>query len=224
MRLPTLVVLGSLCGLVSTAAVASHKNSEALGLIDDARYEAQALEGLIENSAPKRMERKLLRRLSKLEDILDSLEGELRDQEGSRGRAQRRGQSRRNDNFDGMIIVEDLQEMPVELPTRRVNPDDYFFEENAEISSREVKKILSTMDSESFSDGRLDILRSATKRRILTVAQVKQLMEAFPFGDDKVTAAAMLFPQVTDTENWYTVYAALDFDSDRKALRAKTGI
>ncbi len=224
MRLPTLVVLGSLCGLISTAAVASHKNSEALGLIDDARYEAQALEGLIESNAPRRMERKLMRRLSKLEEILDSLEGELRNQERSAQRGRRRGQSRRNDNFEGMILVEDLQEMPVELPTRQVNPDDYFFEENAEISSRELKKILSAMDSEAFSDGRLDILRSASNRRSFTVAQVKEIMEAFPFGDDKVRAAAMLFPQVTDTENWYTVYAALDFDSDRKALRAKTGI
>ena len=224
MRLPTLLVIGSLCGLVSTAAVASHKNSEALGLLDDARYEAQALEGLIENNAPRRMERKLMRRLSRLDDILDSLEGELRDQERSRQRGRRRVQKQRNDNFEGMILVEDLQEMPVELPTRQVNSDDYFFEENAEISSRELKKILSAMDSEAFSDGRLDILRSASNRRSFTVAQVKEIMEAFPFGDDKVKAAAMLFPQVTDTENWYTVYAALDFDSDRKALRVKTGI
>jgi hypothetical protein len=224
MRLPTLVVLGSLCGLVSTVAVASHKNSEALGLLDDARYEAQALEGLIENNAPRRMERKLMRRLSKLDAILDSLEAELRDQERLGQRGRRQDQGRRNDNFEGMILVEDLQEMPVELPTRQVNPDDYFFEENTPISKAELKKVLAAMESESFSDGRLDILRSASNGRSFRVAQVKKLMETFPFGDDKVKAAAMLFPQVTDTENWYTVYAALDFDSDRKDLRAKTGI
>jgi hypothetical protein len=49
-------------------------------------------------------------------------------------------------------------------------------------------------------------------------------VDAFTFGDDKVSAASMLFPQVEDKENWFEIYSVLDFDSDRESLRRKTGI
>ena len=76
-RIPFYLLIVGLGGLLSSAAVASHKKSETLSLLDDARTEAQALENIISDSAPRRIERRLMRRLSRLEDILDSLEGEL---------------------------------------------------------------------------------------------------------------------------------------------------
>jgi hypothetical protein len=85
-------------------------------------------------------------------------------------------------------------------------------------------KIISILDSEAFSDGRLELLQSAIIQRRFLVSQVQKIMAVFPFGDDKVKAATMLFPRVNDTENWFTIYAELDFDSDRKALRSNTGI
>lgn len=224
MRLPTLLVIVSISGLLSTAAVASHKKSEVLSLIDDARFETQAIEVLVEDRAPRRIERKLMRRLDKLEAILDSLEGELIDRERNTRRKKKRSQRTQDDNFQGMIFVEDLVEMPVELPSRQVSPDDYYVEANRPVSRAELQKIISVLESEAFSDGRLEVLQSAIIQRSFSVADVTQIMAVFPFGDDKVEAASMLFPHVSDTENWYTIYAELDFDSDRKSLRAKTGI
>jgi hypothetical protein len=227
MRLPTLVVIVSISGLLSTAAVASHKKSEVLGLIDDARIETQAIEMLVEDSAPRRIEERLMRRLDKLEDILNSLEGELIDREQKSRRGRRIGKGGREtsqDNFQGMIFVEDLVEMPVELPSRQVSPDDYYADENQGVSPGELLKIISILDSEAFSDGRLELLQSAIIQRRFLVSQVQKIMAVFPFGDDKVKAATMLFPRVNDTENWFTIYAELDFDSDRKALRSNTGI
>lgn len=227
MRLPTLVVIVSISGLLSTAAVASHKKSEVLGLIDDARIETQAIETLVEDSAPRRIERRLMRRLDKLEDILNSLEGELIDRERKSRRGRRigkGGQEASQDNFQGMIFVEDLIEMPVELPSRQVSPDDYYADENQAVSPGELLKIISILDSEAFSDGRLEVLQSAIIQRRFLVSQVQKILAVFPFGDDKVKAATMLFPHVNDTENWFTIYAELDFDSDRKALRSNTGI
>jgi translation initiation factor 2 beta subunit (eIF-2beta)/eIF-5 len=227
MRIPTLVVIVSISGLLSTAAVASHKKSEVLGLIDDARIETQAIEMLVEDSAPRQIERRLMRRLDKLEDILNSLEGELIDRERKSRRGPRigkGGQETTQDNFQGMIFVEDLVEMPVELPSRQVSPDDYYADENQGVSPGELLKIISILDSEAFSDGRLELLQSAIIQRRFLVSQVQKIMAVFPFGDDKVKAATMLFPRVNDTENWFTIYAELDFDSDRKALRSNTGI
>jgi len=218
-RIPFYLLIIGLGGLLSSAAVASHKKSETLSLLDDARTEAQALETIISDSAPRRIERRLMRRLSRLEDILDSLEGELLSQ-------QRQGRRRRNRDggFSGMIVVEDLADVPVDLPQRQVNEDDFFYNGQPETSQRELGKILSALEAEAFSDGRLSALRSAMVGRTFTVDQVKTLLSVFPFGDDKVEAASMLFSQVSDTNNWFEIYAELDFDSDRQALRARTGL
>ena len=70
---------------------------------------------------------------------------------------------------------------------------------------------------------KLAVLASATKGRLFTCNQVVRLMGAFSFGSDQVDAAAMLHPHVADPENWFTVYQALTFDSDRRKLRQRVG-
>jgi hypothetical protein len=214
-----LLVIAGLAGLLSSAAVAAHKKTESLALLEEARMETQAIGSIIEDSAPRRVERRLMRRLNRLEDLLDSLEGEILNQE-------RRRPSRVNqdDGFSGMLIVEDLADVPVDLPMRQVDPDDFFYDGQRTTSSKEMAKILKALEAEAFSDGRLSALGSAMTERSFTVAQVKAVLKVFPFGDDKVEAAALLFSQVSDQQNWFEIYAELDFDSDREALRTRVGI
>lgn len=91
------------------------------------------------------------------------------------------------------------------------------------VSSAELHQIRLAIDAESFSDDQLEVLRRAARGRAFTTAQVVQIMDLFAFGDDKVEAAAMLYETVVDPEQWYLVYPALSFSSDKSALRARTG-
>jgi hypothetical protein len=83
--------------------------------------------------------------------------------------------------------------------------------------------VIGAMGQESFSDGKHRVLQDAAYGAWFSVAQVKQAMAQFPFDDDKVEAAAALYPQVCDLDAWFTIYQALTFDSSRDALRARTG-
>ena len=90
------------------------------------------------------------------------------------------------------------------------------------VSSSELHQIERSINRESFSDDQLAVLRSASRGRYFTSAQVLQLMRGFSFDDDKVEAAVILFPRVVDQQNWYTVYGGLTFSSDKTALRRRT--
>ena len=105
---------------------------------------------------------------------------------------------------------------------RDVDPKN--FEAPIRTTSDDLERITEVLELESFSDGKLSALRTVIPNRSFTVSQIIVMLDAFPFGDDKVSAASLLFPQVEDPENWYQVYGALDFDSDREALRRRTSL
>ena len=210
----SLLLIGAMATTASRVADASHPPSEALILLEEAQEEAQALENMLYRSGNRALERRVQRRLNRLDKILSELEREIR-------RPARRTRPR-DGGFSGMIVVEDLGDVPVDLPMREVNPDN--FEGPLRTSRADLERIIEVLESESFSDGKLSALRTVVPNRSFTVSQVIKMLDAFDFGDDKVSAASLLFAHVEDPENWYLVYGALDFDSDREALRRRTGL
>lgn len=90
------------------------------------------------------------------------------------------------------------------------------------VSAGELRQIQGAVAAESFSDDRLEVLRDAARGRHFTTAQVIALMDLFSFSDDKIDAAALLYPSVVDPQSWYTVYGSLTFSGDKAALRART--
>lgn len=82
--------------------------------------------------------------------------------------------------------------------------------------------VLSALDAEPFSDGKLSTLRSIAAHRCFTTGEVVQVMNAFTFDRDKVEAAALLYRTVEDPERWFQVYPALTFSSSRDDLRRRT--
>jgi len=80
------------------------------------------------------------------------------------------------------------------------------------------------IEEESFDDEKLAILRDATRHNLFLVSQAIVLIELFTFSDGKVEAGVMLHPQVLDIENWYRVYGAYTFDSDKEELRKRLGL
>ena len=89
-------------------------------------------------------------------------------------------------------------------------------------SPQDLSQIRRAVAAESFGDDQLAVLRAASQGRRFTSAQVLSLMEAFTFSDERIDAAVMLYPQVVDPQNWYTVYSALSFSSDKSTLRSRT--
>lgn len=211
----SLLFVGALSASVPPLADASHSPTEALVLIQQAQEEAQALDRLLHRGGHHAgLQRRLQRRLQRLERLLDDLEGEIREPRLRRGA--------RDGGFSGMIVVDDLADVPVDLPMRTVDLDRV--QESTRTSEADLQRILTVLETESFSDGKLSALRTVIPNRSFTVNQVIELLETFDFGDDKVNAANLLYGQVEDPSNWYLVYGALDFDSDREALRRRTGL
>jgi len=89
-------------------------------------------------------------------------------------------------------------------------------------SPEELSRIRDAVASENFSAEQFAVLNSASNGRKFTTAQVNTLMQLFNFSDDRIEVAVMLYPQVVDPQNWYTVYGALTFSSDKDELRQRT--
>jgi hypothetical protein len=77
--------------------------------------------------------------------------------------------------------------------------------------------------AEGFGDGKVAVLRTAVAENWFTTEQVVELLPLFAFSDDRVEAAAVLYPKVLDPENWFRVYGGFDFDSDKDELRRRLG-
>lgn len=90
------------------------------------------------------------------------------------------------------------------------------------MSDAEFGGILGAVRGEPFSEGKLNVLRSAARGRYFTVQQVIRVIGELPFSDDQVEAGALLYPVVADPWDWYQVYGALTFDSAKSELRART--
>lgn len=80
------------------------------------------------------------------------------------------------------------------------------------------------IEEESFDDEKLAVLREAARHNVFLVDQAIQLIELFTFSDGKVEAGVILYPQVIDPENWFRVYGAYTFDSDKEELRRRLGL
>lgn len=90
-------------------------------------------------------------------------------------------------------------------------------------TSEELRRIRQAVDAGQFSNAKLDALRSAARDRNFTAAQVREIMDWFSFGRDKIEAAAMLHGRVIDHQNWFEVYEALNFPADKRTLQQRVG-
>ena len=78
---------------------------------------------------------------------------------------------------------------------------------------------LAQLVKKSYPDrDRLSVALSAAKTNNMTSAQVLAIMQQFDFDDAKVGFAKTAFPLVCDVNNWFVVYSAVTFDSNKKVL------
>lgn len=68
------------------------------------------------------------------------------------------------------------------------------------------------------SSDRYPRIARAARRHLFTVEQVVSMMKLFVMGDERIRIATLLYHRLVDPEHFDRVYAALDFDSDRRRL------
>lgn len=111
-----------------------------------------------------------------------------------------------------------LQDRPVVIERPRSHPPMPMACEPGDFD-----RVKSAVQSEAFADDQLRVLRSALPGRYFNVEQVKEMMGVFSFGEQKVESAALMRDRIVDPQNWYLVYAALSFDSEKDELRRRVG-
>ncbi len=87
-----------------------------------------------------------------------------------------------------------------------------------DVGTRPIADVLQQVEAESFADGRLRIIRTAAQSRWFTAAQVRQILLALDFSEERIEAGRILYPRVVDIENWSVVYGAFDFKGDAQRL------
>lgn len=88
------------------------------------------------------------------------------------------------------------------------------------LGARDFANIRQAVASESFSDGKLNVLGTAAHERSLCVSEVVELLGLFDFSKDKLSALALLKPGISDLKNAYKIYGAFDFDADKQKAKA----
>jgi hypothetical protein len=87
----------------------------------------------------------------------------------------------------------------------------------------EFERIVKSVQDQAFSEDQMRVLRSASADRWFTVDQLKRIMAVFSFSQQQIDSATLLHPRIVDRENWYQVYDALTFSSDKDELRKRVG-
>jgi len=80
-------------------------------------------------------------------------------------------------------------------------------------------EIVSAIQSESFANGKLAVLRDATDYAWYSSAQVVRIIGLFDFGPGKLKALQIVAPQIVDPDQSFKIYSAFDFDSNKKKAR-----
>ncbi len=90
-------------------------------------------------------------------------------------------------------------------------------------SDADVAVMKTKIESQAFSDERMDRARMVTKGYCFVAVQVVAIMASMNFEDQKLAIAKDLYDQTTDRQNYDVVIDALAFKSDRDELKAFIG-
>jgi hypothetical protein len=93
--------------------------------------------------------------------------------------------------------------------------------EKKDTSPEDFKKVLAALQKESFDDGKLSFLKTVAKTRRFTAEQIREILKAFSFDAGREEAAVIVYPSMSDPEDFFVVFDAFTFDSGRTSLRRR---
>lgn len=75
-----------------------------------------------------------------------------------------------------------------------------------------------------FNDAQVIVAQTVGSTFQMTCAQLIDLMKVMTSDEQKVELAATAYPNLSDRENWFTVYGALTFQSSKTTLESRVGV
>lgn len=75
------------------------------------------------------------------------------------------------------------------------------------------------IEGESFSDGKLNVLRTAAGDQWFCVAQVGALLDAFSFSSDKLKALEAVKAHIVDRQNNFKIFSHFTFSADKEKAK-----
>ena len=81
------------------------------------------------------------------------------------------------------------------------------------MSDSDVRGLMGSLENQSFSDGKMNVAKQAVGSNCVYAGQVKQIMSAFTFEDDKLEFAKFAYGSTVDQNNYWKVNDAFDYSS-----------
>lgn len=123
-----------------------------------------------------------------------------------------------NSGLNININVNETEQNPV-TPPPTTQPEVTQTEQvNTPMSETDFQKLLNNIESESFADDQLSVIRLAAKSHYFTVSQLKRMLQKFTFADDKISCVQIIYPKVTDKENAHNLLNSFEYSSDKKKV------
>ncbi len=108
-----------------------------------------------------------------------------------------------------------------QAPELRDHERDHDRDRATLLSDGDFRQLLADLDAAAASDDKMIIVSQAAETALFSSAQVGQVVDHLAFSEDKVNAAALLYPRVTDRAKFTTVYTHLASSADKESLRQR---
>jgi hypothetical protein len=86
------------------------------------------------------------------------------------------------------------------------------------LTEAEVDRLIKGMAARPFEDEKMSLARQVLGQSTIYAEDLKRVLEGLHFDKQKLELAKQLYPRVYDPRNFYVVYDAFRFDSDRREL------
>jgi hypothetical protein len=107
--------------------------------------------------------------------------------------------------------------------SRTDRPGGSYDNQRMAMAPQEFERIREAVKKQSFDDNKLDLLRTLLGDRPLSSAQLTELLKLFSFDTKRLEAAKLGWDQVSDRQNFYTVFDVFTFSPSVKALKEYMG-
>jgi hypothetical protein len=92
------------------------------------------------------------------------------------------------------------------------------------LSAEDFAKLMKSLKAESFDEGKASFVALFAQKGRLTCEQAREILKAFSFDDDRIKSAVLLYPRVTDPENFFKALDVFSFSSSKDEVRKKIGV
>lgn len=86
---------------------------------------------------------------------------------------------------------------------------------NKGMNDSDFTKLISRIQSESFSDDQLRVIRTAAKLNSFKANQIVRIIDCFSFSDDKISALDIAYKGCLDPQNNYEILDAFTYSDDK---------